>query len=120
MDVSGEQLVEVFKALADPTRFAILRLLERKSSSRCGPVEVGESGLCACDVESAVRLSQAAVSHHMAILRRAGLVTAQKRGRWTFYRRDDQVIEAVARALVKHVEAPQRLGGGKARRTAVG
>ena len=118
--MSTEELVEVFKALADPTRFAILGLLEKKSSSRCGPVEVGESGLCACDVESAVGLSQAAVSHHMGILRRAGLVTAQKRGRWTFYRRNDRAIESVARALVKQTDAERPLAGAKARRASDG
>jgi ArsR family transcriptional regulator, arsenate/arsenite/antimonite-responsive transcriptional repressor len=117
--VTADQLVEVFKALADPTRFAILGLLEKRSSSRCGPVEVGESGLCACDVESAVGLSQAAISHHMNILRRAGLVTAQKRGRWMFYRRNDQALEAAARALVKQVDAGRPLGA-KARRASDG
>lgn len=102
--MTAERQVEVFKALADPTRLAILQLLQKKGSSRCGPVEVGERGLCACDVEAAVGLSQAAVSHHMGILRRAGLVAAQKRGRWMFYRRNDEAIEAVASALVKQVE----------------
>jgi len=105
VDVTGDELIEVFKALADPTRFGILGLLRKKSRSRCGPVAIGEKGLCACDVESAVGLSQAAVSHHMGILRRAGLVTAQKRGRWTFYRCNDHVISAAAKALVEHVES---------------
>jgi len=103
--MSGVELVEVFKALGDDTRFAILRLLQKRSRRRCGPVEAGEPGLCASDVESAVGLSQAAVSHHMGILRRAGLITAEKRGRWTFYRRNDQAIAAVATALVEQVEA---------------
>jgi ArsR family transcriptional regulator, arsenate/arsenite/antimonite-responsive transcriptional repressor len=107
--VTQEELVEIFKALSDPTRFAILGLLQKKSSSRCGPVGIGEKGLCACDVESAVGLSQAAVSHHMGILRRAGLVTAQKRGRWTFYRRNDEVIEGAARALLEQRETARPL-----------
>lgn len=102
--MTNDHAVEVFKALADPTRLAILDLLQKKGTSRCGPVEVGESGLCACDVEAAVGLSQAAISHHMGILRRAGLVFALKRGRWMFYRRNDDVISAVAAALVKRVE----------------
>jgi ArsR family transcriptional regulator len=102
--VTNKRLVETFKALADPTRISILQLLERKGGSRCGPVQVGERGLCACDIEASVQLSQAAVSHHMGILRRAGLVDAQKRGRWMFYRRNDEAIEEVAAALVKRVE----------------
>jgi ArsR family transcriptional regulator len=114
--VTHAGLVEVFKALSDPTRFAILGLLRKTSTSRCGPVEVGEKGLCACDVESAVGLSQAAVSHHMGILRRAGLVTAQKRGRWMFYRRNDEVIEAAAKALVEHVNTARPLVRTRAHR----
>jgi DNA-binding transcriptional ArsR family regulator len=101
----NERMVEVFRALADATRLDILQLLQRKGRSRCGPVVVGERGLCACDVEAAVGLSQAAISHHMGILRRAGLVEAQKRGRWMFYRRNDEALKKVAAALVSEVRA---------------
>ena len=104
---SGRSL-EIFKALADPTRLAVPQPLQTKGSSRCGPVEVGESGLCACNVEAAVGLSQGAISHHMGILSRAGLVSAPKRGRWIFYRRNDKAMEAVALALVKEVEPARR------------
>jgi ArsR family transcriptional regulator len=106
--VTSERLVEAFKALADPTRLSILQLLRARGPSRCGPVEAGERGMCACDVESAVGLSQAAVSHHMAILRRAGLVTAEKRGRWMFYRREDAALSAVAAALAGRLDRAQR------------
>ena len=58
-----------------------------------------ERGLCACDVEGAVGLSQAAVSHHMAILVRAGLVRAEKLGRWVFYRRDEAELAALGKLL---------------------
>lgn len=107
--MTSDALVEAFKALADPTRLAILQLLRKKGRSRCGPVEAGEAGMCACDVEAAVGLSQAAVSHHMAILRRAGLVQGEKRGRWMFYRRKDEAVAAVARALAGHAEGPAHL-----------
>lgn len=108
MDVTSDALVEAFKALSDPTRLAILELLRKRGRSRCGPVEAGEAGMCACDVEAAVGLSQAAVSDHMGILRRAGLVHGEKRGRWMFYRRQDAAISAVARALGGHLEAVER------------
>ena len=62
-----------------------------------------ERGLCACDIERAVGLSQAAVSHHMDLLRRAGLVDAEKRGRWMFYRRNDAALAGLAEALAKAV-----------------
>lgn len=98
-----EDLVLVFKALGDPTRLKILELLRARGKSCCELVAREEKGLCACDVERAVGLSQAAVSHHMDLLRRAGLVLAEKRGRWIFYRRNETALAGVSEALAKAV-----------------
>ena len=98
-----DDLVEVFKALGDPTRLKILDLLKARGKSCCELVAREERGLCACDIEEAVGLSQAAVSHHMGLLRRAGLVEADKRGRWMFYRRNEAALAGVAEALAKAV-----------------
>ena len=92
-----------FKALGDPTRLKILDLLKARGRSCCDLVGRDEVGLCACDVEREVGLSQASISHHMAILRRAGLVRAEKRGRWVYYARDEEGIAGLARALAKAV-----------------
>jgi ArsR family transcriptional regulator len=99
----GDDLVTVFKALGDPTRLKILDLLKSRGQSCCELVAREERGLCACDIEEAVGLSQAAVSHHMGLLRRAGLVEADKRGRWMFYRRNEAALAGVAEALAKAV-----------------
>jgi ArsR family transcriptional regulator len=96
-------LAPVFKALGDPTRLRILELLRASGKSCCDLVARDEKGLCACDVERAVGLSQAAVSHHMAILVRAGLVDAQKRGRWMYYRRNEAALARLAEAITKAV-----------------
>ncbi len=63
-----------FKALSDETRLRILQLL---GSS--------EKELCACDIEEQFSLTQPTISHHMKILRGAGLVSAEKRGAWVYY-----------------------------------
>jgi len=96
-------LVGAFKALGDPTRLKILDLLRSRGKSCCDLVAREERGLCACDIEEAVGLSQAAVSHHMGLLRRAGLVDAEKRGRWMFYRRNEAVLAGLAEAIAKAV-----------------
>ena len=98
-----EELVPVFKALGDPTRLKILDLLRSRGKSCCNLVSRAEHGLCACDIEEAVGLSQAAISHHMDLLRRAGLVQAQKRGRWVFYRRNEAALAGLAEAVAKAV-----------------
>jgi ArsR family transcriptional regulator len=96
-------VVTVCKALGDPTRLKILDLLKAKGRSCCGLISRDERGLCACDIEQAVGLSQAAVSHHMAMLRRSGLVNAEKRGRWMYYSRNEPAIAGLTDMLAKAV-----------------
>jgi ArsR family transcriptional regulator, arsenate/arsenite/antimonite-responsive transcriptional repressor len=96
-------LVLACKALGDPTRLKILELLKAKGRSCCDLIARDEKGLCACDIETAIGLSQAAVSHHMSLLRRAGLVTSEKRGRWVFYARNEAAIAGLAEMVAKAV-----------------
>ena len=100
---ASADLVLAFKALGDPTRLKILDLLRARGKSCCELVTIDERGLCACDIETAIGLSQAATSHHMGLLRRAGLVEADKRGRWIFYRRNESALARVSEAVAKAV-----------------
>jgi len=103
MTAHGADLALLFKALGDPTRLKVLDLLKARGQSCCQLVARSEKGLCACDIETAVGLSQAAVSHHMDVLKRAGLVVAEKRGRWIFYSRNETAIARLAEALARAV-----------------
>ena len=96
-------MVLAFKALGDPTRLKILELLKERGKSCCDLIAREERGLCACDIEQAIGLSQAAVSHHMDLLRRSGLVEGEKRGRWMFYRRNEAALAGLAEAVAKAV-----------------
>ena len=96
-------IVTACKALGDATRLKILELLKARGRTCCDLVAREERGLCACDIERAVGLSQAAVSHHMGLLRRAGLVDAEKRGRWIFYTRNEDAIATLAAQLARVV-----------------
>ncbi|MDQ2909204.1 MAG: metalloregulator ArsR/SmtB family transcription factor [Candidatus Eremiobacteraeota bacterium] len=64
----------LFKALADPVRVAILATLAR-----------AEHEVCVCDFTSGVELNQSTVSHHLKILKDAGLVSSVRRGTWGYY-----------------------------------
>lgn len=68
-----EETARLFKALADETRLAILRQLQ----------EQGE--VCACNFLACCELAQPTVSHHLKVLREAGLVKTEKRGLWVYY-----------------------------------
>lgn len=95
MPLTDQQLLDALKAAADPTRLKILRLLkEREHGSVSKNV-----GLCARDIGNQFPLSQPTISHHMAVLTRAGLVQAQKQGLWMWYRRDERALKALGRAL---------------------
>ena len=70
-------MVAAFRALGDPTRLEIFRLLAAQ-----------DAPVCACDVVDRFGLSQPTISHHLRILRQAGLVTSAKRGVWAWYAPD--------------------------------
>lgn len=99
MSLSEKQLVFALKAVADPTRLKILRLLKQK-----GACSLDKSvGLCACDIEAQVRLAQSTVSHHMAILTKAGLVHAEKLGLWMWYQRNEELLKKLGNAVSESV-----------------
>ena len=80
----------LLSALADPTRLAIARQLARD----------GET--CACDFTDCCDVGQPTVSHHLRVLREAGVVTSERRGQWIFYRLAPNVADrlgALARDL---------------------
>jgi ArsR family transcriptional regulator, arsenate/arsenite/antimonite-responsive transcriptional repressor len=82
-----ERLVRIFKALSDPTRLEILRLL----AAQQGPT-------CVCDVVAHFGLSQPTISHHLRVLREAGLLRTSKLGVWSFYEPDPDARETLAEA----------------------
>lgn len=91
---------EQFKALADPRRLQILELLRRTGCCSCIEVPRNRAGMCVCDLETALgELSQPTVSHHLEILRRAGLIETRKLGRWVYCRRNEEAIARLAQAL---------------------
>ncbi len=74
LDTEAAALAVLFKALANPVRLQILDILSRHNGD-----------ICVCDIESLFSLSQPTISHHLGVLRRAGLVTKEQRGLWVYY-----------------------------------
>ncbi len=99
MSNSGPNYDAVFHAIADPARRKILRALKEKGACSIDR----ETGLCASDIEERISLSQPTISHHMAILRKAGLVEATKLGQWVWYRRNETLLRKFAKALKKEI-----------------
>lgn len=78
-----------FKALADPTRVAIVNRL----------AAAGDGEVCVCDLTAAFDLGQPTISHHLKALRAAGLVAAERRGKWAYYRLVPEALERLGAAL---------------------
>lgn len=73
-DWAGD-LARMFKALGDPVRLRLLSLV----ASHAG----GEA--CVCDISESFDLSQPTISHHLKVLREAGLLACERRGTWVYY-----------------------------------
>jgi|SRR5208283_2707669 len=98
---SDESLDRALHAIADSTRRRILRAL-KEGAVEAKPADKGArtaNCLCAGDIEERVHLSQPTISHHMAILTKAGLVEAAKQGQWRWYRRNEKAIRQLMKTL---------------------
>ena len=103
MDPPPTDPLVLLKAIADPVRWQALQFLRSPAPSACSQ---DEQGVCACDFEGVLGLSQPTVSHHMRQLVEAGLVRGEKRGRWVFYEIVPDGFEALRAALARFVETP--------------
>jgi ArsR family transcriptional regulator len=79
--------VNAFKALSDPNRIRIMKML-------------GERELCMCEVRAVLRLSNSTVSKHLTILRDAGLLLDSKDGRWVNFRLNSKAESQFTRSML--------------------
>jgi ArsR family transcriptional regulator len=87
--LSSEQatdLAGIFKALADPVRIRLLSMIATAPG--------GES--CVCDLADGFDVSQPTISHHLKVLRQAGLLTSERRASWVYYRAVPERIAAIS------------------------
>ncbi len=78
-----EEMSDIFKSIADPTRLKILFLLRN-----------GE--LCVCEIFEALDKSQSTVSHHLHILKKENIINGRKEGKWIYYTLNNpQILEII-------------------------
>jgi ArsR family transcriptional regulator len=88
-DTEAADLARGFKALGDPVRLRLLSLI----AARAG----GE--VCVCELTDAFTLTGPTISHHLRVLREAGLVDCQRRGTWVYYWVVPAALAALSRLL---------------------
>lgn len=90
-------VLPVLRALAEPLRWRIVELL------------AGEE-LCVCHLGEELGVAQPLVSHHLGVLRRAGLVASERHRYWTYYRLRPQALAALADRLTRTAAAAPPAG----------
>ncbi|MEW6227431.1 MAG: metalloregulator ArsR/SmtB family transcription factor [Bacillota bacterium] len=88
-----EEVVRVFQALGQDTRFKIFKVLFGRT-------------LCVCELEEIFGITQPAISHHLAILKDAGLVDDSREGQWVFYKANTQRIGECWHTLMGILDLP--------------
>ncbi|MCB2184103.1 MAG: metalloregulator ArsR/SmtB family transcription factor [Desulfobulbaceae bacterium] len=83
--------IRVMKALSDPSRVKIIKMLSRKE-------------MCVCEITAVLKLAQPTISKHLKILEDAGLVDFSKDGSWVNYRLDLQSANQYAEVMLEHMQ----------------
>jgi ArsR family transcriptional regulator, arsenate/arsenite/antimonite-responsive transcriptional repressor len=102
MDADLQKISDIYKALADPTRLRLLKLLSGQSVVFCSGGCDGRTFLCVGALAEKLKVTQSAVSQHLRILRQAGLVRGERRGSFMHYSIDDEGVGRY-RALVAQI-----------------
>jgi ArsR family transcriptional regulator len=91
----AEKIARLFAAMADSTRVSILNLLAQSPDA-----------VCVCDITGSFKLGQPTISHHLRILKEAGLITGDKRGKWVHYSLVEDRAEEAKALLAQIFSAP--------------
>jgi ArsR family transcriptional regulator len=90
----ADELAPVFKALGDPVRLRLLSMIAARSE------------ICVCELTPAFALSQPTISHHLKLLRQAGLIDCERRGTWVYYWLRPETTDKLAALLGRTAEVP--------------
>ena len=86
----AERMAAIAKALADPVRLQLVDVLRKHAGK-----------VCVCELVPLFDLSQPTVSHHLGVLRKAGIVDSERNGLWAYYYVNDEALEEVSRWLTR-------------------
>lgn len=79
----AERVAGLMKALSDPVRLRLMSMIAAANEA------------CVCDLTAPFSVSQPTISHHLKVLRDAGLVSSERRGTWVWYRANWEALDAV-------------------------
>lgn len=102
-----ERVARIAKALSDPVRLKMVGVLAQGRSccdlpdicARNVPGTGTPAGICVCELQESFGIGQSRISYHLRVLREAGLVSEETRGKWTFYALDREAFAGAVQAL---------------------
>ncbi|MBF6178194.1 ArsR/SmtB family transcription factor [Nocardia otitidiscaviarum] len=92
---AATELAAVFKALSDPVRLRLLSVVASHTGQEA----------CVCDLSEGFDVSQPTISHHLKVLRAAGLLSSERRGSWVYYRVEPAALHQLSQLLGGGTEA---------------
>jgi ArsR family transcriptional regulator len=97
--INEKQLIEIFKVLSNETRLSILKWLKTPeeffpSQGEHLPDKIElKGGVCVGSIQERAGISQSTISNYLDMMQRAQLLEAERHGKWTYYRRNEEAIQ---------------------------
>lgn len=95
--------MEVFKALANPTRLQILAWLKTPDDHFPDQQEPLTTGVCVGQIQKKTGMTQSTISENLSVMMRAGLLTATRKGQWTYYKRNEAIFKELSLWFKKEI-----------------
>lgn len=97
--------VKTFKTLSNKYRLKILTLLKepKKNFSNGTRVDEEETGVCVCEIQKFLNLTQSTTSHYLSMLEKDNLLISTRIGKWTYYRRNEEAISDFKNFILKEI-----------------
>lgn len=100
-------IIEVFKALSNEKRLQILKWLKEPEKYFNPPIHDGanfeKEGVCVSQLHQKLNVTQSTASQYLTMLHRAGLLEATRMGKWTYYKRNEEVIKEICNYITKEI-----------------
>ncbi len=98
-------VIEINKILANKTRVEILKWLKDPENNFPPHRELGhfDFGVCGLFIQQKSGLSQSTISHFLNVMQKAGLLTATRIGKWTYFKRNEETINAYTTELMNNL-----------------
>ncbi len=103
--MNNKQILDINKALSNPTRLDILRWLKDPEANFPPHKDLGHfnDGVCGQYIQDKSGLSQPTISHYLSGMQKAGLLVATRHGKWTYFKRNESVIQKYLDAVREHL-----------------